>query len=34
MHAAFVAHNFYSALATAVLFLHALIIFWVFSVAC
>jgi len=29
MHAAVLASNFYSALATAVLFLHALFIFWV-----
>ena len=29
MHAAFVAYDFYSALATAVLFLHALFILWV-----
>jgi len=29
MHAAFLASDFYSALATAVLFLHALFILWV-----
>jgi len=33
MHAAFLASDFYSALATAVLFLHALFILWVVFVA-